>query len=56
MLKNFKNKIKKNVQISGLIFLISITVISTSYFNFKKKNDIQNYNNFIEKILIIAKQ
>ncbi len=50
MLKNIKNKIKKNIQILGLIFLIIITVVSTSYFNFKKNNKIQAYNNFIDNI------
>ena len=50
MLKNLKNKIRKNIQIFGLIFLITITVISTSYFNFKKNNNIQAYNNFIDNV------
>ena len=50
MLKDLKNKIRKNIQIFGLIFLITITVASTSYFNFKKNNSIQAYNNFIDNI------
>jgi len=50
MLKNLKNKIRKNIQVFGLIFLIAITVVSTSYFNFKKNNNIQAYNNFIDNI------
>ena len=50
MLKNLKNKIEKNVQIVGLIFLILITVVSTSYFNFKKNNNIQTFNNLIDNI------
>ena len=50
MLKNLKNKIGKNIQIFGLIFLIAITVVSTSYFNFKKNNNIQAYNNFIDNV------
>ncbi len=50
MLKNLKNKVRKNIQIFGLIFLIAITVISTSYFNFKKNNNIQAYNNFINNV------
>ena len=50
MLKNLKNKIRKNIQIFSLIFLITITVVSTSYFNFKKNNNIQAYNNFIDNI------
>ena len=50
MLKILKNKIRKNIQIFGLIFLITITVVSTSYFNFKKNNNIQAYNNFIDNV------
>ena len=49
MLKDLKNKIRKNIQIFVLIFLITITVASTSYFNFKKNNT-QKYNNFIDNI------
>ena len=50
MLKNLKNKIKKNIQVFGLIFLILMTVVSTSYFNFKKNKNIKSYNNFIDNI------
>ena len=50
MLKILKNKIRKNIQIFGLIFLIAITIVSTSYFNFKKNNNIQAYNNFIDNV------
>ena len=50
MLKNLKIKVKKNSHIFGLIFLIIITVFLTSYFNFKKNNTIQAYNNFINNI------
>ena len=50
MLKDLKIKVKKNSQIFGLIFLIIITVFSTSYFNFKKNNTFQAYNNFINNI------
>ncbi len=50
MIKNIKNKIKKNIQIFVLLFLIFITVVSTSYFNFTKKNNIQSYNDFIDNI------
>ena len=50
MLKNLKNKIQKNIQIFGLIFLIAITIISTSYSNFKQKNNAKIYNNFIDNI------
>ena len=50
MLKILKNKIRKNIQIFGLIFLIAITVVLTSYFNVKKNNNIQAYNNFIDNV------
>ncbi len=50
MLKILKNKIRKNIQIFGLIFLIAFTIVSTSYFNFKKNNNIQAYNNFIDNV------
>ena len=50
MLKNIKNKIKKNIQFFGLLLLISMTVVLTSYFNFTKKNKIQLYNNFIDNL------
>jgi len=50
MLKNLKNKIRKNIQVFGLILLITLTVISTGYFNLKKKNNIQVYNNLIDNI------
>ena len=50
MLKILKNKIRKNIQIFGLIFLIALTIFSTSYFNFKKNNNIQAYNNFIDNV------
>ena len=52
MIKNLKNKIKKNINIFSLIFLVAITVASTSYFNFKKKNNMQAYNNFIDNVYL----
>ncbi len=50
MLKNFKNKIKKNFEISSLIILIFITTISTTYFNYKKNNEKKTYANFIDNV------
>ncbi len=50
MLKILKNKIKKKIEVFGLIFLITITIVLTSYFNFKKNNNIQAYNNFIDNV------
>ena len=50
MLKNLKSKIKKNIEIFGLVFLVLLTAISTTYFNFKKKISTGNYESFIENI------
>ena len=50
MIKNFKNQLKKNILIFGLVFLILITALSTSFFNYKKKVYKETYNNFIDNI------
>ena len=50
MLKIFKNKLKKNFEIFGLVILIIITALSTSYFNYKKKLNNQTYNSFVDNI------
>ena len=52
MIKTFKNKIKKNLEIFGLIILIFSTIISTSYFNYKKSLSSKIYNNFIDNIYL----
>ena len=52
MLKNFISKIKKNIEILILIFLILITAISTSYFNFKKNENYNAFNNLIDNIYL----
>ena len=50
MIKNFKNQLKKNILIFGLVFLILITALSTSFFNYKKNAYRETYNNFIDNI------
>tara|TARA_B100000401_G_C52763720_1_gene699589 strand:+ start:134 stop:1426 length:1293 start_codon:yes stop_codon:yes gene_type:complete len=50
MLKNLKSKIKQNIEIFGLVFLILLVAISTSYFNFKKKISVGTNESFIENI------
>ena len=52
MLKNLKEKIKKNFEIFSLILLIITTILSTTYFNYSQKINIQNYNNFINNIYL----
>ncbi len=50
MVKNIKNKFKKNFEIFGLITIIIITVISTNYYNYKKNLKNNTYNSFIDNI------
>ena len=50
MLKNIKNKLKKNFEIFGLISLIIITAIFTSLFNYKKNLSNNAYNSFVDNI------
>ena len=50
MLKYIKNKFKKNFEIFGLVILIFVTAIFTSYFNYKKNLNIKAYDNFIDNV------
>ena len=50
MFKKIKEKIRKNIEIFGLLFLIFFTTLSTTYFNFKKKVELETYDNFIDNI------
>jgi len=50
MLKNFRDKFRNNFEIFGLVILIFITAISTSYFNYKKNLNNKVYNNFIDNV------
>ena len=50
MFKNLFSKIKKNFEIFGLVLLIILTAISTSYFNSTKKENLEIYNNFVDNI------
>ena len=50
MVKNIKNKFKKNFEIFGLVAIIIITVILTSFYNYKKNLKITSYNNYIDNI------
>ena len=52
MLKNFRYKIKKNLEIYLLVFLIIITLISTLIYNHKKNIDRINYVNFINNVYL----
>ncbi len=52
MFKNIKNKIKENIQIFSLIFLILASASSTIYFNHKKNINDLTFNNFIENIYL----
>ena len=50
MIKNFIYKFKKNTEIFGLVILIFITAISTSYFNYKKNLNERTNNSFVDNI------
>ena len=50
MFKKIKNIFKKNIEIVGLIILIIIVAISTSYTNYLKKVNNETYENFIDNI------
>ena len=52
MIKNFRNKFKKNYEIFGLVILIIITVSSTSFYNYKKRINSEMYNSFIDNIYL----
>ncbi len=53
MVKNFIFKIKKNLEIFLLIFLILLSISSTSYFNYKKNLNKENYRSFINNVYLI---
>ncbi|WP_440928191.1 peptidoglycan DD-metalloendopeptidase family protein [Candidatus Pelagibacter sp.] len=50
MIKYLKIKIKKNIEIFGLVVLTIVTVISITYFNYKKNVNHEKYTNFIDNI------
>ena len=51
MLNKFREKIKKKIEVFALVFVIFITAISISYYNYFKKDIVENnYNNFIDNI------
>ena len=50
MIKNLKYKLKKNIEISALVLLILLTVISTTFYNYKKNNEKKIYTGFIDNV------
>ncbi len=50
MIKNLKKKLRKNLEFLGLVFLILLTTIFTSFFNYNKKKNLNNYESFIENV------
>ena len=50
MLKKIKIKIKKNLEIIALSFLILVTIIFTSYYNYNKKKILNNYSNLLHNV------
>ena len=52
MIKIFIKILKKNTEIFALIFLVLLTITSTSYFNFNKSITNESYDNFINNIYL----
>ena len=52
MLQKLKIKLSKNLEISILGFLIFLTIISTSYYNYSKKKIISNYKETISNVYL----
>ena len=50
MLKKIKIRIKKNLEILALSFLVLITIVFTSYYNYNKKKVFNNYSNLLHNI------
>ena len=52
MLSKIKSKLKKNTELIALGFLIFITIISTTYYNYNKKKVYHNYKNILNNIYL----
>ena len=52
MLKNYKYKIKKNLEIFTLVLIIFVTAVSTTLYNHNKNVATQNYNQLIDNIYL----
>lgn len=52
MIKNTTYNFVKNVEILSLVVIITITISSTSYFNYQKKNTNQNLYDFVNNIYL----
>ena len=52
MLQKIKIKFFKNLEISILGFLIFLTIISTSYYNYSKKKILSNYKDTINNVYL----
>ena len=50
MFSKYKKKIKNNSEIFALAFLIIVTIISTTYYNYNKKKIYNSYKNTIHNI------
>ena len=52
MIKKINNLFFKNLHTFGLIFLITITISISFYFNYQKKIEAQKYDNFLNNIYL----
>jgi len=52
MINKLKAKIKKNIEILALSFLILVSIILTSYYNYNKKIIYNNYKNILSNVYL----
>ena len=52
MQKKFLTLLSKNLNILGLIFLTIITILISTYFNYKKDLENQNYSNLLNNVYL----
>ena len=50
MLKKFKIKLRKNLELFALALLILITIVFTSYYNFNKEKIFGNYVDLLDNV------
>jgi len=52
MINKLKSKLKKNTELIALGFLIFVTIVSTSYYNYSKKKIYKNYQNILNNVYL----
>ncbi len=52
MINKLKSKLKKNTELIALGFLIFVTIVSTTYYNYSKKKIYKNYQNILNNVYL----